>query len=129
LSSPCSQLDKPVCKRRSKRQRLEKAVGPIGELDHGRLNTAVGKSFFLRRAYDKVPALVKLSDIANEFVGTPGTGREGIASSYLAPAAGYLAGHFIGGPLGGLAGHLAAHRVAHAAVNAMSCPRPTRGAN
>jgi len=81
------------------------------------------------RAFFAVPALVKLSDIANEFVGTPGTGREGIASSYLAPAAGYLAGHFIGGPLGGLAGHLAAHRVAHAAVNAMSCPRPTRGAN
>jgi hypothetical protein len=86
----------------------EKAVGSVGEIDPAKLDSAVSRAFPDRKR-NKNAEMVKLSDIANEFVKKPPMQpAEGNAMRRLGEfSIGGAIGHMLGGPVGRLAGELA----------------------
>jgi hypothetical protein len=106
----------------------EKAVGSVGEIDPEKLDSAVNRAFPDRRR-KKDAEMVKLSDIANEFVKKlpakpPVSGWTRAAEVGL----GSVLGHAVAGPVGGIMGAVLAvggHEVARNLMRSLTQPRLT----
>lgn len=106
----------------------EKAVGSVGEVDPAKLDSAVNRAFPNRKR-SKDAELVKLSDIANEFVKparpeSPPSGWVRAAEASLGATVGHMAGGPVGGAVGAalaVGGHMAARNL----MRSLTQPRLT----
>jgi hypothetical protein len=91
---------------------VEPAVGSTGQIDPVKLDRSVGRKFPNRRTDESPTDLMRLADIANEFVKKPPAAEGGAGRNALRRLAevgvGAGLGHLFGGPFGAAVGAAAA---------------------
>jgi hypothetical protein len=108
---------------------VEPAVGPTGRIDPVKLDNSVKRKFPNRRTDEQPTDLMRLADIATEFLKPPpAAAHAGEWTKAAELVGGFTLGHIFGGPFGGVAGMVAARAgdvVARNALAQLTRPRLT----